>query len=76
MCLLAPLPAMMPMCPPGIRKSSLSLLLTFDWIVWDWQGGVMWSPSAITVIKLARMRLRSTRSPRITISPRINRSLR
>ena len=30
----------------------------------------------ITVSKLARMRLRSTRSPRITISPRINRSLR
>ena len=28
-CLLAPLPAIIPMCPPATRKSSLSLLLTF-----------------------------------------------
>ena len=39
--LLAELPAMIPMCPPGIRNSSVSVLLTFDRIGSDWHGGVM-----------------------------------
>src|SRR5208337_2497875 len=75
-CLLAPLPAIIPMCPPLTRNNSLSRLLTLDMIGSDWQDGVMWSPSAMTVSRLARIRLRSTRSPRITNSPRINLSLR
>ena len=37
--MLAELPAMIPMCPPGIRNSSVSVLLTFDRIGSDWHGG-------------------------------------
>src|SRR5262249_29138714 len=60
----APLPAITPMWPPGTRSSSLSGLPTFSISRADWQGGVMWSSSAITFSRLAFSSLRSTFSPR------------
>jgi hypothetical protein len=51
-CLLAPLSAMILMCPPQDGNSSLSVLLNFDVMGSDWHDGVMWS-SAVTVNKLA-----------------------
>jgi poly(3-hydroxybutyrate) depolymerase len=70
--LAAPLPAMTPMCPPGTRKSCLSALPTFSTTLSDWQGGVMWSSSAITSRRLARRLRRSTSSPRSESVPFIS----
>ena len=75
-CLWAPLPAMMPICPP---RTPINLLVgaTHHWqIASDWQGGVMWSPAAITFRRFARKRFQVDDSPRIFSSPCISRLLR
>src|SRR5688500_11332791 len=46
--LTAALPALMPICPPGTRNTFLSWLRALSVTAWDWQGGVIWSASAIT----------------------------
>src|SRR6266545_156853 len=69
----APLPAMIPMWPPWMWYRALSRLPTFSITPSDWQGGVMWSASAITLSIFARNLVRSTCSPRSVSVPFISR---